>query len=76
MLDEDGRVVAFPMKRKKFDVLLRHALSFFEAGEECSEREVNQRLKRLTKDVATLRRGFIDHGYMVRDPSGARDRLA
>ena len=73
-LDDEGRITAFPMKRKKFDVLLRHALRKFEDDGEWDEREVNRRLEPLTDDVATLRRGFIDHGYMTREPGGARYR--
>ncbi|MEL6185682.1 MAG: metalloregulator ArsR/SmtB family transcription factor [Myxococcota bacterium] len=70
-LDREGRLVRLPMKRKKFDVILRHALERFEAEGEWSEREVDERLSSLTDDVASLRRGFIDHGYMTRHPSGA-----
>ena len=35
-----------------------------------SELEINRRLKALTDDVATIRRGFIDHGVMTRDAHG------
>ncbi|MEM7674705.1 MAG: metalloregulator ArsR/SmtB family transcription factor [Myxococcota bacterium] len=70
-LNEDGRISSLPMKRKKFDVLLRHALSLFEEEGEWPEREINCRLKMLTDDVASIRRGFIDHGYMVRNQSGS-----
>lgn len=52
-------------------MILRHALRLFDDGAEWPEREINRRLKRLTDDVATLRRGFIDHGYMIRNPSGS-----
>ncbi|MCB9680149.1 MAG: metalloregulator ArsR/SmtB family transcription factor [Alphaproteobacteria bacterium] len=71
-LDERGRLKAVPMKRKKFEVVLRHALRLFEADGAWSEAEINQRLKPLTDDVATLRRGFIDHGLMTRDAAGER----
>lgn len=70
-LDKEGRLVRLPMKRKKFDVILRHALERFDPEGEWSEREVDERLLSLTDDVASLRRGFIDHGYMTRHPSGA-----
>lgn len=73
-LDDEGRVASIPMKRKKFDVLLRHALRLFDDAEAWTEREVNRRLKALTQDVASFRRGFIDHGYMVRDPAGVSYR--
>jgi hypothetical protein len=71
-LDAEGRLKAVPMKRKKFQVILRHALRLFEVDGEWSERELNERLKPLTEDVATIRRGFIDYGLMRRDKSGSR----
>ncbi len=71
-LDAEGRLKAVPMKRKKFQVILRHALRLFEVDGEWSERELNERLKPLTDDVATIRRGFIDYGLMKRDKSGSR----
>jgi len=70
-LDEDGRIAQIPMKRKKFQVLLRHALHLFEDEGPWDEKEVNRRLKTLSKDTATLRRGFIDHGLMKRERGGA-----
>lgn len=66
--------IALPMKRKKLDVILRHALLRFEDEGPWSEKEVNQRLESLSADVASLRRGFIDHGYMARESSGSRYR--
>ena len=75
-LDADGRVSgAFPAKRKKFDVILRYALRLFEDEGPWDEAEVNQRLETISDDTATLRRGFIDHGWMVRSPGGSGYRL-
>ncbi len=70
-LDADGRMKAHPMKRKKFEVILRHALKtwFSDAGP-WTEIEINRRLKALTDDVASIRRGFIDHGFMSRNKRG------
>ena len=64
------------MKRKKFQVVLRHALGLFEDEGPWNEREVNRRLKTLSDDVASLRRGLIDHGMMTREPGGKRYRRA
>ncbi|MGD8282422.1 MAG: metalloregulator ArsR/SmtB family transcription factor [Gemmatimonadota bacterium] len=69
-LDDDGRITQFPMKRKKFEVLLRYALTLFEDEGPWDEAEVNRRLEELSDDTATLRRGFIDHGLMTRDKGG------
>ena len=73
-LDEDGRLVQIPMKRKKFEVILRYALREFEDEGPWTEREVNERLERISPDVSSLRRGFIDHGLMTRDRQGSRYR--
>ncbi len=71
-LDSDGRMKAHPMKRRKFEVLLRHALvTYFPDEGPWSEIEVNERLKAMTDDVASIRRGFVDHGLMSRDRRGA-----
>lgn len=71
-LDDEGRLKAHPMKRKKFEVILRHALrTWFTDGGPWDEAEVNRRVRPLTDDVASIRRGFIDHGFMTRDPRGA-----
>jgi len=70
-LDADGRLIAQPMKRKKYQVILRHALrTCFEGDGPWTEREITELLAPLTDDAATLRRGFIDYGLMTRDRSG------
>jgi biotin operon repressor len=74
-LDGDGRIRQFPMKRKKFEVLRRHALRRCPDAGPWTEREVNARLEPLSDDTATLRRGFIDHRLMTRDARGAAYQL-
>ncbi|MHC5059091.1 MAG: DUF2087 domain-containing protein [Planctomycetota bacterium] len=70
-LDAEGRLKGdLPMKRKKFQVLLRHALRLFEDEGPWDEREVNRRLKSICDDTASFRRGFIDHGLMTRERGG------
>ena len=71
-LDADGRLKAHPMKRKKFEVILRYALrTWFTDEGPWTESEVSQRLRALTDDVASIRRGFIDHRLMTRDARGS-----
>ncbi len=69
-LDADGRISQFPIKRKKLQVLLRHALRLFDDEGPWDEKEVNERLETLSDDTATLRRGLIDHGFMTRETGG------
>jgi hypothetical protein len=71
--DEDGRVVQFPMQRKKFEVILRYVARALERGVDYSERELNAILKRYSDDTATLRRGLVDHRILAREPGGARN---
>jgi predicted transcriptional regulator len=68
----DGRLKQLPMQRKKFEVVLRHALKRFERGGVWSERELNDVLRGLTDDVASIRRGFIELDLMARNKSGSR----
>jgi predicted transcriptional regulator len=70
-IDEDGRIKAHPMKRKKFEAVLRYALRLFPDEGPWPEVEVNRRLKALTDDTAMLRRGFIDHRMMTRNADGS-----
>ena len=73
-LDADGRLTKLPMQRKKFEVVLRHALRLFEDEGPWDEREVNRRLRTLSDDVASLRRGLIDHRLITRKPGGKEYR--
>ncbi|MBB6097298.1 hypothetical protein HNR42_000712 [Deinobacterium chartae] len=68
--DAAGRITAFPRPRRKFLVLLRHVQKAFEPGRRYSEREVNDTLLRFNDDTATLRRGLIEHGLMLRAGGG------
>lgn len=70
-LDAEGRLKQVPMKRKKFQVILHHALRLFEDEGPWDQKEVNRRLKTISDDTATLRRGFIDHGLLQRDTGGS-----
>ncbi len=68
--DSEGRILQFPVQRKKFDVLLRFASKAFQPGIRYSEKEVNQVLSRYSDDTATLRRGMVAHGTMAREGGG------
>lgn len=64
---KNGRVTAFPAQEKKFLVLLEHMLAAFEPGRRYTEKEVNFILLDFNEDVAAIRRGFIEYGYMERE---------
>jgi len=62
-----GRLVGIPAQLKKRQIVLEKLVQEFEPGRTYAEREVNQVLVEFHDDVATLRRGMIEHGLMQRD---------
>jgi hypothetical protein len=64
----DGRLVSIPAKPRKRELLLPYILDVcFPEDRDYEEREVNQRLALLNRDVAALRRHLVDGGLMRRD---------
>jgi biotin operon repressor len=66
----NGKLTQFPVKDKKWQVILRWAASHFEGHRRYSEKEVNSILKQLNADYATLRRSLIEYGFMRRAKGG------
>lgn len=64
----DGRLISIPAKPKKRDLLLPYILDLaFPEDRAYEEKEVNQRLALLHRDVAALRRYLVDGRLMSRD---------
>jgi hypothetical protein len=64
----DGRLVSIPAKPKKRELLFPYILErCFPEDREYEEKEVNQRLALLHRDVAALRRYLVDAGLMTRE---------
>lgn len=64
----DGeRLKEIPAQRKKRVIVLQHIMERFEPERTYPEREVNEILRPIHADVATLRRELVDYGYMLRD---------
>jgi hypothetical protein len=64
----DGRLTSIPAKPRKRELLLPYLLdTCFPEDRGYEEREVNQRLALLHRDVAALRRYLVDGGLMTRD---------
>jgi hypothetical protein len=61
-----GRLIRIPAQHKKWQVVLEHIVEVFEPEKDYSEREVNQVLLDFSDDVAALRRGLVDEGFMQR----------
>lgn len=73
----------FQAQRKKFDAVLRHAVTLFAFDTQYSEKQVNEILAQLHADTATLRRGLVaaklmarDRGVYWRPPAPAGSELA
>lgn len=64
----DGeRLKEIPAQRKRRVIVLQHILTRFEPDRAYPEREVNDLLRPIHEDVATLRRELVDYGYLLRD---------
>jgi ArsR family transcriptional regulator len=62
-----GRLIGIPAQLKKRQIIFEKLIQEFEPDRTYTEREVNQILVDFHDDVATLRRGLIEHGLMERD---------
>lgn len=62
-----GRLVNIPAQLKKRQVVLEKIAEAFEPGQQYPEREVNVILLEFHDDVATLRRGLVETGLLVRE---------
>ena len=67
----EGPLHDFPKKEKKKIVILKQLLHRFDPGRKYSEKEVNEILKGAFHDYVTLRRYFIEYGFMDRLPDGS-----
>jgi hypothetical protein len=64
--NNDRKLKTIPPKEKKKIIILQHLVSFFEKSKIYSEKEVNNILKEVHEDYATLRRYLIEYGFMER----------
>ena len=77
-LDVNGKLTAFPAKRKMKVYCLFYLTGKFEVGREYTEREINEFLLdwHTFADPATLRRDLYDYGFLDRSRDGKVYRLA
>jgi hypothetical protein len=61
-----GRLVQMPARRSRRLVVLDHVARMFEPGRHFPEREVNDVLREVYDDYATLRRSLVDEGFLAR----------
>ena len=72
-LDAEGRLTAFPAKRKKKMYALMYLAAFVEPDKRYTERELNELLCLHTefRDPATLRRELYDNRFLDREANGS-----
>jgi hypothetical protein len=68
----EGPLKTFNMKEKSKLVVLRQLAKRFDINRTYTEKEVNEILKNAYEDFATIRRYFIEYGFMDRKPGGSR----
>ncbi len=66
----DGRITVMPARRSARLLLLDQVAQAFEPGRRYAEAAVNEILKALYDDHATLRRYLVDEELMSRTPDG------
>ena len=77
-LDRDGKLTAFPAKRKMKIYCLFYLAQKFEPEKDYTEQEINNVLLdwHTFADPATLRRELYDYGFLDRSRDGKVYRLA
>lgn len=77
-LDENGKLTAFPAKRKMKIYCLFYLTQKFDEGKDYTEREINDILLdwHTFADPATLRRELYDYGFLDRSRDGKVYHLA
>jgi hypothetical protein len=64
---ENGRITQLPARRKKQLVIMNWVVEHFDYDVRYPEAELNEKLKELNPDFASLRRYLIDHKLMARE---------
>jgi hypothetical protein len=63
----EGKLKSIPVQLKKKLIVLEFLVSKLEKGRKYSEREINDFIKHIHGDFATIRREFIMHQFMFRE---------
>ena len=71
-LNADGTIKQIPQEGKKLLIILNYVLDAFAFDTTYTEMEVNSVLRRFHVDTASLRRAFIDYGFLSRESDGSK----
>ena len=71
-LNADGTIKQIPQEGKKLLIILNYMLDAFAFDVTYTEKEVNTILRRFHVDTASLRRAYIDYGFLARESDGSK----
>ncbi|WP_318618287.1 DUF2087 domain-containing protein [Sporosarcina sp. YIM B06819] len=66
----NGPLDVFPSKEKRKYIIAQEVIKRFDGGQVYLEKEVNEMLKTVHEDFATIRRFLIDYRFMNRSDDG------
>jgi hypothetical protein len=69
---ENGRLKQIPIKQSKLLAIVRWLVLQFEPNRFYTEQEVNEIIKPIHEDYASLRRDMIGFGFLRREPAGTK----
>jgi hypothetical protein len=64
---KEGKLIAYPKVQKDREPVLGHIADLFEYEHQYSEKEINEKLKTVNPDFASLRRHLIDNEFFARE---------
>jgi hypothetical protein len=71
-LNADGTIKQIPQEGRKLLIILNYMLDVFAFDVTYTEKEVNTILRRFHVDTASLRRAYIDYGFLARESDGSK----
>ncbi len=71
-LNADGTIKQIPQEGRKLLIILNYVLPAFAFDATYTEKEVNSIIRRFHVDTASLRRAFVDHGFLARESDGTK----
>lgn len=71
-LNADGTIKQIPQEGKKLLIILNYVLEAFAFDVTYTEKEVNTIIRRFHVDTASLRRAFVDQGFLARESDGSK----
>lgn len=68
---KNDKIINIPRAEKKKIIILQYLLQKFQRNKRYTEKEVNEVIKSMHEDFATLRRYLIEYGFMARENNGS-----